>query len=43
MIAADLPRRRAPRSAFAHHGFALYWAARLLSTFATHIVSVAVG
>ena len=31
------------RGAFAHRGFALYWAARFLNNFATQIVSTAVG
>ncbi len=31
------------RSAFRHRGFRLFWIARLLATFATQIVSVAVG
>jgi MFS family permease len=34
---------RHPRGAFRHRGFALFWIARLLSTFSTQIVSVAVG
>jgi MFS family permease len=38
-----VPVQRHPRGAFRHRGFTLFWVARLLSTFSTQIVSVAVG
>ena len=37
------PGLRAARGAFRHRGFALFWWARFLNTFATEAVSVAVG
>src|ERR1043165_2884043 len=40
---APRPGLRAARGAFRHRGFALFWWARFLNTFATEAVSVAVG
>src|SRR5438105_7329937 len=37
------PRPRSARDAFRHRGFALFWWARFINTFATEAVSVAVG
>lgn len=43
MTPADASTPRSAWSALSHRGFALYWVSRLCATFATQIVSVAVG
>jgi MFS family permease len=42
-MAGRLSGLRAARGAFRHRGFALFWVARFLNTFASEAVSVAVG
>ncbi|MGE0719882.1 MAG: MFS transporter [Alphaproteobacteria bacterium] len=43
MTPPDQPAGGSSLGVFRHRGFAIYWSARFLATFATHFISVAVG